>query len=306
MHDPGEPPLEGSLLIARVGRGTYVYTALSFFRQLPAGVPGAFRLFANLLALGRRPGREGSSLRGASVCGCCLGRAGDGRTPVTVYSPHGRDQLLLHGARLRAAEPGHRPALAGHGQSGDSRPGSAWSGSILRPTSGSAGRRRSSPGRWASRCSRPTGRRGPTTSTPLGIGPDDMYCPVYSTPAVIAYNSEAVPADSAPAGLGRRAGAAVEGRGPDPRPGGERNHACHLGVDHPAPGPIPGDTARRHGVAPPARRPDPGVHPEPVGAGPEAGAPRGTGDPVGPARHPDQHRAGACRSDTPFPPAERW
>jgi hypothetical protein len=56
-HDPGEPPLEGGLLVARAGRGTYVYTGLSFFRQLPAGVPGAFRLFANLLALHlqRRP-----------------------------------------------------------------------------------------------------------------------------------------------------------------------------------------------------------------------------------------------------------
>jgi hypothetical protein len=52
-HDPGEPPLEGGLLVARVGRGVYVYTGLSFFRQLPAGVPGAFRLFANLLALAR-------------------------------------------------------------------------------------------------------------------------------------------------------------------------------------------------------------------------------------------------------------
>jgi hypothetical protein len=52
MHDPGDPPLEGGLLVARVGRGTYVYTGLSFFRQLPAGVPGAWRLFANLLALG--------------------------------------------------------------------------------------------------------------------------------------------------------------------------------------------------------------------------------------------------------------
>jgi hypothetical protein len=49
-HDPGEGPLEGGLLVARVGRGSYVYTGLSFFRQLPAGVPGAFRLFANLLA----------------------------------------------------------------------------------------------------------------------------------------------------------------------------------------------------------------------------------------------------------------
>ena len=53
-HDPGEPPLRGGLLIAPVGKGTYVYTGLSFFRQLPAGVPGAFRLFANLLALARR------------------------------------------------------------------------------------------------------------------------------------------------------------------------------------------------------------------------------------------------------------
>ena len=50
-HDPGDGPLEGGLLVARVGRGTYVYTGLSFFRQLPAGVPGAFRLFANLLGL---------------------------------------------------------------------------------------------------------------------------------------------------------------------------------------------------------------------------------------------------------------
>ena len=53
-HDPGEPPLSGGLLAATVGKGTYVYTGLSFFRQLPAGVPGAYRLFANLLALGKR------------------------------------------------------------------------------------------------------------------------------------------------------------------------------------------------------------------------------------------------------------
>lgn len=52
-HDPGDSPLAGGLLIAPVGKGTYVYTGLSFFRQLPAGVPGAFRLFANLLALRR-------------------------------------------------------------------------------------------------------------------------------------------------------------------------------------------------------------------------------------------------------------
>jgi LmbE family N-acetylglucosaminyl deacetylase len=49
MHDPGEQPLKGSLIIARHGKGAFIYTGLAFFRQLPAGVPGAFRLFANLL-----------------------------------------------------------------------------------------------------------------------------------------------------------------------------------------------------------------------------------------------------------------
>lgn len=53
--DPGEDPLRGALLVAPYGEGTYVYTGLSFFRQLPAGVPGAYRLFANLLALGVDP-----------------------------------------------------------------------------------------------------------------------------------------------------------------------------------------------------------------------------------------------------------
>lgn len=50
-HDAGEEPLEGSLLVLDHGEGTFVYTGLSFFRQLPAGVPGAARLFANLLAV---------------------------------------------------------------------------------------------------------------------------------------------------------------------------------------------------------------------------------------------------------------
>lgn len=47
--DPGEKPLEGGVLFARHGRGRYVFTGLAFFRQLPAGVPGAYRLFLNLL-----------------------------------------------------------------------------------------------------------------------------------------------------------------------------------------------------------------------------------------------------------------
>jgi len=52
MSDPGEPPQAGGLLWARHGKGAFVYTGLAFFRQLPAGVPGAYRLFANLLAAG--------------------------------------------------------------------------------------------------------------------------------------------------------------------------------------------------------------------------------------------------------------
>ncbi len=50
MHDPDEPALQGALLVAKHGKGTFIYTGLAFFRQLPAGVPGAYRLFANLLA----------------------------------------------------------------------------------------------------------------------------------------------------------------------------------------------------------------------------------------------------------------
>ena len=53
MSDPGEAPLQSSLLVARHGKGYYVYTGLAFFRQLPAGVPGAYRLFANLVSLGK-------------------------------------------------------------------------------------------------------------------------------------------------------------------------------------------------------------------------------------------------------------
>ncbi|HEV8242230.1 MAG TPA: PIG-L family deacetylase [Thermoanaerobaculia bacterium] len=53
MADPGKPELSGALLVAPYGQGTFVYTGLAFFRQLPAGVPGAYRLFANLLALAK-------------------------------------------------------------------------------------------------------------------------------------------------------------------------------------------------------------------------------------------------------------
>jgi len=54
MNDPGEKPDDGSLLIAKFGRGYFTYTGLVFFRELPAGVPGAYRLLANLIALNRK------------------------------------------------------------------------------------------------------------------------------------------------------------------------------------------------------------------------------------------------------------
>ncbi len=57
MHDPGEGAQRGSLLVAPLGRGRVVYTGLAFFRQIPTAVPGAWRLFANLLALGETRGR---------------------------------------------------------------------------------------------------------------------------------------------------------------------------------------------------------------------------------------------------------
>lgn len=54
-HDPGQAPQKGGLLIARYGSGVYVYTAYAFYRELPLGVPGAFRLFANLVSLPQNP-----------------------------------------------------------------------------------------------------------------------------------------------------------------------------------------------------------------------------------------------------------
>ncbi|APY12661.1 LmbE family protein [Seonamhaeicola sp. S2-3] len=54
MHDKNESPKNGSLLVAKHGKGYYIYTGLSFFREFPAGVSGAYRLFANMLSLGKK------------------------------------------------------------------------------------------------------------------------------------------------------------------------------------------------------------------------------------------------------------
>ena len=52
-NDSGEKPLDGGLLVTRVGKGWFVYTGYSWFRELPAGVPGAYRIFANMISLGK-------------------------------------------------------------------------------------------------------------------------------------------------------------------------------------------------------------------------------------------------------------
>lgn len=61
MHDQGEEDMAGSLLVASYGKGTYVYTGLSFFRELPEGVPGAYKLFANIVSLGAKQNNENSA-----------------------------------------------------------------------------------------------------------------------------------------------------------------------------------------------------------------------------------------------------
>ena len=58
MNDKGETPKDGSLLVASHGKGHYIYTGISFFRELPAGVSGAYKLFANMLSIGKQENKE--------------------------------------------------------------------------------------------------------------------------------------------------------------------------------------------------------------------------------------------------------
>ena len=53
--DPNEAPQKGGLLVAQYGKGHYIYNGYAFFRQLPFGVPGAIRLYVNLLSVGHEP-----------------------------------------------------------------------------------------------------------------------------------------------------------------------------------------------------------------------------------------------------------
>ena len=57
-HDPGESDKKGSILFTRYGKGVFIYTGISWFRQLPAGIPGAYRLFANLVSSGKQNGKQ--------------------------------------------------------------------------------------------------------------------------------------------------------------------------------------------------------------------------------------------------------
>jgi hypothetical protein len=56
-HDKGKAELPGGMLYTRYGKGVYIFTAYSWFRELPAGVPGAYRIFANLISAGKKPPR---------------------------------------------------------------------------------------------------------------------------------------------------------------------------------------------------------------------------------------------------------
>jgi LmbE family N-acetylglucosaminyl deacetylase len=64
MNDTGEKPQDGSLLVAKYGNGHYVYTGLSFFRELPDGVSGAYKLFANIVSLGKPKKLEKDKVKG--------------------------------------------------------------------------------------------------------------------------------------------------------------------------------------------------------------------------------------------------
>jgi LmbE family N-acetylglucosaminyl deacetylase len=66
-HDPGQAPQKGGLLYAKHGKGVYIYNAYAFYRQLPEGVPGAYRLFANMVSLGKNPQLMSSQSRPANT-----------------------------------------------------------------------------------------------------------------------------------------------------------------------------------------------------------------------------------------------
>jgi hypothetical protein len=63
-HDPGQEPQKGGLLYAKYGKGVYIYNAYAFYRQMPEGVPGSYRLFANMISLAKSPQFAGAKAAG--------------------------------------------------------------------------------------------------------------------------------------------------------------------------------------------------------------------------------------------------
>jgi hypothetical protein len=104
LADPGQEEHTGALLVAPVGEGTYVYTGLAFFRQLPAGVPGAYRLFANLLGQGvARRGSEAvaeplSCLPATPIAGAAPDHAALGKVVVDRW--RNEEERLLWWSRF--------------------------------------------------------------------------------------------------------------------------------------------------------------------------------------------------------------
>jgi hypothetical protein len=66
-HDPGQEPQKGGLLYAKYGTGVYIYNAYAFYRQMPEGVPGAYRLFANMISLAKNPQMGGGRAAGSQL-----------------------------------------------------------------------------------------------------------------------------------------------------------------------------------------------------------------------------------------------
>ncbi len=175
MHDPGDGPLEGSVLVADVGDGRYIYTGISFFRQLPAGVPGAYRLFMNMLAMSKRKGVSldhwlvvrgvlflcsSSRCRGAPTTG--------GRRFSSIHRMVGSSS---RSSRTRSS--GTVPTSMCGGWTWVARKfstDSASNGAAPKPTCGSAGRPPSSCVGCRTHCWRRTGPPGRTKSVPGASG----------------------------------------------------------------------------------------------------------------------------------------
>src|SRR6185312_14084179 len=200
MNDPDEPPNSGAILETRLGSGTYVYTTLSLFRQLPAGNAGASRLFLNLLGV-RAARRCVARIAGASLAAMLLGLAacqrGPHRTVLTVYSPHGSDLLGFYEKEFEAAHPDVDVQSVDMGsqdiidrlRSEKANPqADIWFGA---------------PEEIFERAGR-EGLLSPYRPTWAGAVPADSHDPTdlwygtYLTPEVIGYNSQAVSDSAAP------------------------------------------------------------------------------------------------------------